>query len=111
MVAAEDERHPPLVPRSPDPFGDPLAGGEDLPQVARPRVADRRSLGDRGQHVPQIDAVASQPTDPRLQPGVADRRGPHVHAPPAGTEIEGRADDGDRWKRLSCFHVGQTNGE
>jgi hypothetical protein len=96
MVAAEDERHPPFVPRSSDLFGDPFAGTQDLAEVARPSVTDRRGLRDRGLHVPQIGAVAPQLTDPRLQLRIADRRGAHVHTPPAGTEIERRADDRDR---------------
>ena len=65
-------------------------------EVAHPLVADRRRLGDGGLDVAEVDALAAELLDPRLEARVPDRRRTHVHAAAPGPEVEGGADDGDR---------------
>jgi hypothetical protein len=111
VVAAEDERQPTLGLRAGNSVGDAVARAEDLGEVARALVSDGSGLGDRRLHVAEIGAIAAELLDPRLQPGVPDRRGTHVHAASARTEIEGRPDHRDGFRRHRIFHVGQTTAE
>jgi hypothetical protein len=88
VVVAEDDRDPVVVERRADELGDPFARRSDRRQEARARVVLGRRLRDGGGDVPAIHAVHAERGEPLLEPRVLDRRGTHVDAPPAGSQVE-----------------------
>jgi hypothetical protein len=85
VVPAEDQGKASVGARGGDEIGDSLAGREDLAQVSDPLVADARGLRNRRLDVPEIDALAAQQPDPRLELRVPDRGRTHVDTTSPGT--------------------------
>jgi CheY-like chemotaxis protein len=106
VVAAEDERQLPLVRRLADEVRDEPADLLDRPEVAARRTALVRRLRHRHAHVAPVGDVAAERADARFEIGIADRRGAHVDAAPAGTEVDARADDRNRLRRFLDRHGG-----
>ena len=107
VVAAEHERQRSLLERQLDEAGDAAARRLDLRQVARALVRLGRRLQHRRLDVAPVQAVVADPGQPLVQAGVADRRGAHVDAAPAGAEVERRTDDRDL---LACSHAQKPTG-
>ncbi len=93
MVAAEHERHEPLVGRVADEARDPLAGLHDRRQVPGRRVADVGRLRHRRADVAPVRHLVADVADARLELRVADRRRPHVDAAAPGPKVEPGPDD------------------
>ena len=108
VVASEDERQVPALDGTCHELSDPLAGLLDLRQEARVLIADRACLGNGGHDVAPVLAAPPELRDLRVEARVPNRRGPHVDAPPAGTEIERRADDRNRLRRLPTHEARLT---
>src|SRR6185437_5591719 len=87
--------------------GDPLARVHDRAEIPGGRRALVGRLRDRREDVAPVVDLAPEGADPRLEPRVADRRGPHVDAAAPGAEIEPGTDDGDRAERFRSAHDGQ----
>ena len=96
MVTAEDEQDEALVDRLRHEARDPAARFLDLREEAHARVAHRARFGDGRLDVAPGLTAAPESLDPGLQPGVPDRRRPHVDAPAACSEVESGADDFNR---------------
>ena len=95
VVAAEHQRK---VAAGHDPI-DLLARhrrrADDLGEVARVHVADLELLHVLDGDVAVVHDRVPQLAQPVLDPGDPDGGRPHVHAPPAGAEVHGDAQDVD----------------
>ena len=101
MIAAEDDRHSSIGDDVADDPCQPGARLQDLGQEPCARVRHRQRLGLGRRHVAPVHDPAAEGQQPLLEPGVPDRRGAHVHAAPALTEVEWRSDDRDGLRRRS----------
>ena len=95
VIAAEHERHAPVIEAAVHCFHEILAGGEDRLLVAQPSGADLLGLGDHHIEIAVVLDLVSQVLELLLQIRDADRGGAHVHASTARAEVDGDTDHTD----------------
>ena len=95
MVAAQYQRKCATRGHLGDTRRDQLTGVVDLGQEARALVPQCGRLGNRGFDVPLVADGVTQADESLLEPGISDRRRPHVDATPPLPEVERRTDDRD----------------
>ena len=108
VVAAEHEGQSVALHRAHDQVGDPRTRLLDLREEAHPLVSDGAGLGDGRPDVAPVLTAPPESLYPRLQPRVPDRRGAHVDAAPAGSEIERGADHRDPLRVFRRSHRGKA---
>ena len=99
VVAAEHERHRARLGGAPHERRNPFARAQHGQQVARVRLADLGCFGDSGLDVAPVLDSSPDLREPRVETCVPDRRRSHVDAATSLSEVERRADHGDR---LAC---------
>jgi len=109
VIATEDKRERAAVERGRDFVGEPRTDRLDLVEILRVGL-DRSCLGVaflgvRNREIARIDIRATDTAERRREAGVADRRGPHVDAPPVGSEVHWDADCTDRHGSTSIAAV------
>ena len=95
VIAAQDQGQPALLERLLDPLAQLGAGGEDRGLVAELVLPHLLGLGDHDVEVARVGDPVAESFEPRLEVGDPDRRGAHVDAAPARSEVHRDADNLD----------------
>ena len=100
VVPAQHQRRHSLLDHLHHSLGGARAGLGNLFQIVRIFLARGLRLGNLHANVASVGHLVAQRLQPRLQPGNAHRRGPHVHPTAAGAQIKRNADHTDTPGRL-----------
>jgi hypothetical protein len=95
VIAAEHQRHRPLVERQKRGLIELLTDIGDVVDIFLPLVAKRLRFRNRRREIAFIDDGAAEATEALAETGDAERGRPHVDAAAVAAEIERHADDVD----------------
>ena len=100
MVAAQQQRRHPRFERRHYSFSRAAAGLRNLFQVVGALVASALRFGNLNADIAGIRDLVAESFKARLKPGDSDRGRPHVHAAPAGAQIQRHTDHANTARRL-----------